>query len=62
MAKGANVKRLKDKTRFLKKKAQEKTVQADQYRQEIKRIRSSRTFRTGKIIVGVFLKIKRMLE
>lgn len=28
MAKGANVKRLKDKTRFLKKKAQEKTVQA----------------------------------
>ena len=62
MAKGANVKRLKDKTRFLKKKVQEKTVQADQYRQEIKRIRSSRTFKAGKLITGMFSKIKYLLK
>lgn len=57
-----NVKRLKDKTRFLKKKVQEKTVQADQYRQEIKRIRSSRTFKAGKLITGMFSKIKYLLK
>ncbi len=60
---------LEDKTRLLREKLKEKNAQADRWRQEakanrqeIKRLRSSRTFRTGKLIVGVFSRIKRMIK
>ncbi len=60
---------LKDKTKTLREQLKDKNTQVDRWRQEarenrqeIKRLRSSRTFRTGKLIVGAFSKIKRIIK
>ena len=60
---------LKDKTKALREQLKDKNTQVDRWRQEarenrqeIKRLRSSMTFRTGKLIIGALSKIKRIIK